>query len=62
MSGRTAAWSLIADELFYREEQGARLSAFLAECPTPELLPRFVQATVAGFRAKLDGEIEDLFG
>ncbi len=61
-AGRAAAWALIADELFYRDEQGSRLSGFFAECPTPELLPRFVQATVAGFRAKLDGEIDGLFG
>lgn len=60
-SGRTAAWALIADELFYRDEQGTRLSGFFTECPTPEMLPRFVQATVAGFRTKLDGEIEGLF-
>jgi hypothetical protein len=61
-AGRSSAWALIADELFYRDEHGARLSAFFAECPTPELLPRFVQATVAGFRSRLEGEIEGLFG
>jgi hypothetical protein len=62
LSGRTTAWSLIADELFYRDDNGAKLSGFFAECPTPDMLPRFVQATVAGFRTKLEGEIEGLFG
>ena len=60
-SGKRMAWALIADELFYRDEQGARLAGFFRECPGPEMLPRFVQATVASFRSKLDGEIENLF-
>lgn len=61
-SGRAETWALIANELFYRDEQGTRLSAFFAECPDPGYLAPFVQATVAGFRSRLDGQIEDLIG
>lgn len=55
------AWSLIADELFYREDGGTRLASFLAKCPDPHQLHPFVQNVVATFQAKLDGHIEGLY-
>lgn len=57
----TSAWALIADELFYREDGGTRLSAFFWQCPDPSDLHAFVQSVVATFQAKLDGHIEGLF-
>jgi hypothetical protein len=60
-AGRSAAWALIADELFYRDDTGAALSAYFSDCPTPEMLPRFVQATVAGFKMGSATEISELF-
>ena len=57
----SSAWSLIADEIFYREDGGSRLAGFFAECPDPCDLYPFVQNVVATFQAKLDGRIEGLF-
>ena len=56
-----AVWALIADELFYREDGGSRLAAFLSTCPDPAELHRYVQSTVATFQAKLDAHIEGLY-
>lgn len=56
-----SAWSLIADELFYREDGGTRLSMFFSRCPNPDDLHHFVQTIVATFQAKLDGKIEGLY-
>lgn len=57
--GALTAWSLIADELFYREDHGTRLSAFLGACPDPSDLHRYISSVVSVFEKKLDGRAGD---
>ncbi len=56
-----STWALIADELFYRDDGGTRLAAFLATCPDPMDLHGYVQAVVGTFQAKLDAHIEGMY-
>jgi hypothetical protein len=55
------AWALIADELFYRDDRGDRLSGYLMNCSGPDRLFDYIRHLVGDFQDRLDTTIDDLY-